>query len=288
MKNSLMRVALLILAVLLVILPLSGCDTEKDTEQGKKTEYSITVKSEAGLALQGVRIKVYNEDLTNLFWAGTTDKEGRVSFNGFDNESYIYKIEEVPAGYIVADSYTLDIASENTIATLEIALLPAEEIHKRTFVLGSVMFDFEITDTDGVKQRLSTLLETERAVVLNFWFEGCGPCRMEFPYMQEAYAEYSDKLEIIAINPVDGTDSSVGAYKSELGLGFPMAAGSMDWNSAFKLTGFPTTVVIDRYGVITMVHMGAITDKETFVKMFEHFTSDDYQQSTVKSINRLS
>ena len=287
MKNSLMRVALLLLAVLLVILPLSGCDTEKDTEQGKKTEYSITVKSEAGLALQGVRIKVYNEDLTNLIWAGTTDKEGRVSFNGFDNESYIYKLEEVPAGYIVADSYTLDIASENTIATLEIALLPAEEIHKRTFGLGSVMFDFEITDTDGRKQRLSTLLETERAVVLNFWFEGCGPCRMEFPYMQEAYAKYSDKLEIIAINPVDGTDSSVGAYKSELGLGFPMAAGSMDWNSAFKLTGFPTTVVIDRYGVITMVHMGAITDKETFVKMFEHFTSDDYQQSTVKSINRL-
>lgn len=286
MIKRLKRTALLVLALLLAVLPLSGCDSE-DVGQGEKTEYSITVKSEAGLSMQGVRIKVYNADRTNLIWSGTTDKEGKVSFNGFDDKSYIYTLEEVPAGYVVSDSYTLDTASENTLTTLEIELLPTEELLKRTFGLGSVMFDFEITDTDGSKQRLSALLETEKAVVLNFWFEVCGPCRMEFPYMQEAYAEYSDKLEIIAINPVDGTDSSVGAYKSELGLGFPMTVGSEDWEAAFKLTGYPTTVVIDRYGVITMVHMGAITNKETFVKIFEHFTSDDYEQSLVKSINQL-
>ena len=41
--------------------------------------------------------------------------------------------------------------------------------------------------------------------MLNFWFTGCDPCKAEFPLMQSAYEAYSDKVEVITMNPTEIT-----------------------------------------------------------------------------------
>ncbi len=50
--------------------------------------------------------------------------------------------------------------------------------------LGDKMDDFTVTMSDGKEMTLSKILETKELVILNFWATWCGPCRMEFPYME--------------------------------------------------------------------------------------------------------
>jgi hypothetical protein len=53
------------------------------------------------------------------------------------------------------------------------------------------------------------------------------------------------------------------------------------------VTGYPTSVFIDRDGVVCLIHAGAITNSDDFYKIFETFTADDYQRKIYRSIDEL-
>ena len=206
-----------------------------------------------------------------------------MTFEAEESDAYVAVLQEVPAGYITEEVYS--IQDTQTEIRLEITLDGnAEDV---TYKLGDVVLDFEVTVTNGTTYQLSELLKEKKAVVLNFWFLNCGPCKMEFPFLQEAYDEYKDKIEVLAINPVDGTNDKITAYAQENGLTFPMAVGDVKWQNSFVLTAYPTTVVIDRYGTVAMIHKGSITEKETFTKIFSYFTSDTYEQTTIRNISDI-
>ena len=44
------------------------------------------------------------------------------------------------------------------------------------------------------------VLQSDKPVLLDFWAEWCGPCKMIAPLLDEAATEYSDKLNIVKIN----------------------------------------------------------------------------------------
>lgn len=279
------RTIIAFIAVLLLCAGLfAGC--ANDTKTNAKTTYTIEVKSEGGMPLSDIRMNVYKDSTQeNLVWAAETDDNGTISFEAEQSEQYVAVLEEAPQGYNIEESYP--IQSGTTEIALQIALLDASDLSACSFELGDVMCDFTVSAVDGTEYKLSDLLEEKKAVVLNFWFLNCGPCKMEFPYMQQAYEEYQEKLEILAMNPVDGTNETIETYASELGLTIPMAVGDPAWANCMSLTAYPTTVVIDRYGTIAMIHKGSITDKETFTKVFEYFTSDDYTQTTIRNISDI-
>lgn len=276
------RIKILTLAVTLVLcfMVLSGCQ-EKNAS---KTQYTITVMSEGEKSLSDIKVYVYKDSKQeDLVWVAETDEEGKVTFEAEESDAYVAVLQEVPAGYITEEVYS--IQDTQTEIRLEITLEGnAEDV---TYKLGDVVLDFEVTATNGTTYQLSELLKEKKAVVLNFWFLNCGPCKMEFPFLQEAYDEYKDKIEVLAINPVDGTNDKITSYAQENGLTFPMAVGDMKWQNSFVLTAYPTTVVIDRYGTVAMIHKGSITEKETFTKIFSYFTSDTYEQTTIRNISDI-
>ena len=77
----------------------------------------------------------------------------------------------------------------------------------KVYQLGDKMEDFSVTLTDGTEVSLYGLLAEKKAVLINFWATWCPPCRMEFPYMQEAYDEMSDEIGIVALS-IEPTDTN--------------------------------------------------------------------------------
>ena len=152
--------------------------------------------------------------------------------------------------------------------------------------LGDTMPELTFTTAEGETVSLSQLLGEKKLVVLNFWFANCTWCLREFPVMEVAYQRYQQDVEILAVNPVDSA-SDIRAFREEKAYSFPMAPCSRELALSFGVTGYPTSVFIDREGTICLIHTGAITDVSVFDRVFETFTADDYQQKLYKSVEEL-
>ena len=103
--------------------------------------------------------------------------------------------------------------------------------------------------------------------------------------MNSVYQQYSDDIAIIALNPYSSdTESAIKTYQSANGLAFPMAKTDTAIVNAFGVEAYPTSVVIDRYGMISVIEVGAIVSEAPFVAAYEHFISENYTQRLEESL----
>lgn len=275
----------LLLAALLALLFFGSGSRREQTPAGDMT-YTVLVKNSTDTPLEGIGVYVYEDETqTELVWFDKTNAEGKMSFTAPVRDSYIAVLGNVPTGYKAEQSYP--ITGELTEIILSAGVMSEEDMQQLTYKLGDLMMDFTIIDTDGNEHVLSELLKTKKAVVLNFWYLECVPCQNEFPFMQEAYEKYKDDLEILAMNPVNADEEAIAAFKKELGLTFPMAKVDALWEQVMKLTAYPTTVVIDRFGNIVLIHKGSIDSASTFEQLFAYFTADDYEPKAIENIEDI-
>lgn len=261
-----------------------GCGEQVEAEVPERVTYSITVTTAGGLPISGADVNLY--DGGTLVAHKRTNASGVASFERNRKDTYSATVEELPDGYVAAASYP--ISELDTKITLETELLGAGHDGVR-YYLGDVMHDFTLTDSNGNEITLSALLEEKRAVVINAWYVSCTFCKQEFPYMQEAYGQYSDEVEIVALNIESGdTNEEINECFSSLGLTFPAAKDTEGLSAAFHFTAAPTTVIIDRYGVITLIEEGPVTDTQTWCDAFEYLTSDGYVQRLFDSMEEIS
>ena len=54
----------------------------------------------------------------------------------------------------------------------------------------------------------STVLQSERPVVLDFWAEWCQPCKMLAPTIEEIAGEYEDKVKFGKLNVDDNPNTA--------------------------------------------------------------------------------
>ena len=141
---------------------------------------------------------------------------------------------------------------------------------------GQQMPGFTVPLTDGTTATLSELLKEKDLVVLNIFASWCKPCEREFPEMERVYQANWDRMEIISVSgDHNDTMEVISAYKESHALSFPMGLAG-DGLSFLTLSGFPTTILIDRSGAVGLVKVGAFIDGEEFENKVNHFLSPDY------------
>jgi len=125
-------------------------------------------------------------------------------------------------------------------------------------IAGHPAPDFELKSLAGETIRLSDF--KGRPVILNFWATWCGPCRAEFPELQQVAVENGDKLVIIGVNHTSGdTPALVPDFVEEFGITFPIVldeAGEVV--KTYRVLGLPTTVFINRNGIIQELFTGPV------------------------------
>ena len=248
---------------------------ETTTASNAKVVYTVNVKTAGGMALEDIDVYIYadstKKDLKDF---RSTSSNGTAEFELVKSSNYVISLEGVPAGYDVKASYAFsgDTANITLISSIIKGDMPS------SLEVGDVMYDMTVKSSDGVEYTLSEILKDKDMVMLNFWFSTCYYCIQEFPHIDQAYGEYADSIEILALNPLGEGDTTIQGVKDDNQLSFPMAGCPYNIATTFGITGYPTTVVIDRYGVICMVEAGGVPNTEYWDMLFAHFTGDNYEQ----------
>ena len=148
--------------------------------------------------------------------------------------------------------------------------------------LGQEMYDFTVNTIDGGSFTLSEALKDYDMVLINMWATWCGPCRMEFPYMEEAWEKVQDKVADIAVS-VEETDDEqkLKDFAEEYGMQFSVGSDTAGLADYFKVTGIPTSVVVDRFGRIAWMESGSITSSAVFDRLFNTFIREDYTETVM-------
>lgn len=263
----------------------SGNAASADGGTDATGNYTVSLKTAGGMALSGIDVYVYaDSSLSDLEQFGKTDENGNLSLSLAKGKEYAFTLEGVPKGYDVKDYYGFSGNSAGII--LSSSVIKDESVAETTFEPGDIMCDFSVKDSSGNTFTLSEVLKEKKLVVLNFWYTTCSWCLTEFPVMDEVYKDYSDDVAIIALDPLDGEDA-VKSFAADMTLSFPLASCPSSWAASFGITGYPTSVFIDRYGAICLIEPGAITSRRPFMNVFDHFTADDYKQKLCQSVSDL-
>ena len=279
-------VLLLLLSLCMGMVACSGKPEDAtQPSQEDRVEHSVTVVSDGGLPLAGVGVSVYEDDTqAELVWFAKTDDNGRMTFTDIPRETFVAVLSNLPKGYQGEVSYPL--AGLETVITLTGTVQEVEDPENVQYELGDMMADFTVTDGE-TEYTLSRILQEKKAVILNFWYLQCDPCKMEFPYLQAAYEAYGDSVEVLAMNPYNTDQQEVDAFRAQQEYSFPMMIADPQWTEQMDITAYPTTVVIDRFGTVAMIHKGSITEEGMFERIFAFFGSEEYVQTLVRDIEEL-
>ena len=137
--------------------------------------------------------------------------------------------------------------------------------------LGAIVSDFTVKTLDGGSFTLSDSLKTHDLVLINFWATWCGPCCYEFPFLEEAWEKYSDRVDVIAFNVWDEqtNDNLLKQFVKEYGLRFTVARDQYGMLDSLDPQGIPTTLVVNQEMRIVAVEVGCKQSVEEFAALFD-------------------
>ncbi|MFJ3490075.1 TlpA family protein disulfide reductase [Leifsonia aquatica] len=104
-------------------------------------------------------------------------------------------------------------------------------------------------------------------LVVNFWYAGCPPCRVEAPDLEALYQKYkAEGVDFLGVNLYDSA-STAASFEKDKGVTYPSV---LDRDTGSVLLAFsktvppkatPTTLVIDKKGRVSARILGAIPDR---------------------------
>lgn len=139
---------------------------------------------------------------------------------------------------------------------------------KEGVTVGFLAPDFKLKMLSGGEAALSDY--RGKIVLVNFWATWCGPCKAEMPSMEALYRAYPrEDFEILAVSIDIDPNAPIKEFIEDFGFTFPVLLDDMfEVNDQYRVRVVPTSVVVDRNGVVTHRLLGAKDWNDPDSKLF--------------------
>ena len=107
-------------------------------------------------------------------------------------------------------------------------------------------------------ERFSTIDIAGRPVVLNFRATWCPPCLAELPDIERAYKTFGDRVAFVGLTLESGPAAQVSEVVQRFKLTYPIVLPHPQVQHAYKVTSFPTTVILGPDGNVVHSHAGSV------------------------------
>lgn len=117
------------------------------------------------------------------------------------------------------------------------------------------------------------------AYVVNFWYAGCPPCRLEAPDLAALSAEYPD-VPFLGVNVTDTAENSRN-FATEFGIPYPSildaktASVQLAFAGSVPPNAVPTTLVVDSQGRVAARISGLVRDPSILAAMMDSVIAED-------------
>jgi thiol-disulfide isomerase/thioredoxin len=105
-----------------------------------------------------------------------------------------------------------------------------------------------------------------KVAVVNFWYAGCAPCRVEAPILQAVHEQYADEVSFVGVNVRDQAGTAR-PFEEDYGITYPSILDVDEGLVQFAFAGkvpaaaVPTTLVLDQEGRVAARILGQIEDE---------------------------
>ncbi|HEU4383458.1 MAG TPA: TlpA disulfide reductase family protein [Anaeromyxobacteraceae bacterium] len=116
----------------------------------------------------------------------------------------------------------------------------------------------ELTARDLQGREVVVAAEAGVVRVVDFWATWCVPCREQLPALERLRRELGPRgLSVYAVS-FDEDPAQIPRFLEATPVGFPVLwdRGGETWAARYQLQRLPTTLLVDRRGIIRFVHEG--------------------------------
>lgn len=188
-----------------------------------------------------------------------------------------------PFSFSVSDFEKEYAAIRNNADTAHVNFISRNINYFRSHATGAEYTDFTAQDKKGKDVKLSSLRQSGKMTLIDFWASWCGPCRSAIPKVKAMAEKYADYLQVVSCSVDEKKAAWLKAEKEEAmpwpQLLLPMSAiqDKDGAGAAYDITSIPRLVVIGTDGKVLIVTNDPEGAERTIVEQLDKIYNVEYK-----------
>jgi peroxiredoxin len=139
---------------------------------------------------------------------------------------------------------------------------------KDVYTIGK---DFPSFKNNSVQEQLFTNESLKnRITVINFWFEGCSPCRAETNALNDLYSDFRSNSNFQFLSFTFDKEEGLKNFIETNNIQYPVISTKQDSCTLLNFkSGYPTTLIINAEGKVAFYSCGGAEEPDIAKKMIE-------------------
>jgi cytochrome c biogenesis protein CcmG/thiol:disulfide interchange protein DsbE len=116
---------------------------------------------------------------------------------------------------------------------------------------------FMLEDLSGAPLSSKTL--RGKPLYINVFATWCPPCRIELPEIVRSYERFKTKVAFLGVDEQEPA-GKIEPFRRTMGIRYPVAIDWGQMEASYRAHSVPTSVFIDRHGIVRALYRGPIPD----------------------------